>query len=79
MIDKIIWISALIGLVENSLLLNNVKKYEAKIKKMMTEKKIKLSTKSSARTHRGTTHSALSLISIFCRGMQSQNVSARVQ
>ena len=41
MIDKIRWISTLIGPVENSLLLNNVKKYEAKMKKMMTEKKIK--------------------------------------
>ena len=40
-IDNITLISSLIGPVENSLLLNNVKKYEAKMKKMMTEKKIK--------------------------------------
>ena len=40
-IGNIRLISSLIGPVENSLLLNNVKKYEAKMKKMMTEKKIK--------------------------------------
>ena len=68
MIDNIRWISTLIGPVENSLLLNNVKKYEAKMKKMMTEKKIKLSKKSSARTHRGTnTHRIITYFHLLQR------------